>query len=154
MLVKSVSFGSYGAPASKSEHKKLDKLAKEFTSGSVEDQQLVTLAHDVFEIRPWYCSEGASFKDEDLNKANSFMDAMRKGFEKGNSILAYALGKAVLYSPAGRADNCDFDDLPIGKIKTLRTELCEQSMVTNEETGIAVTKPEYVAINRKIDSII
>ena len=43
MLVKSVSFGSFGAPASKSEHKKLDKLAKEFTSGRVEYKQLVPL---------------------------------------------------------------------------------------------------------------
>lgn len=91
---------------------------------------------------------------DDIETGNKFMSALKKNLEKGNSKLAYALGKAVLRSPAGKANNGDFEDLPLGELGSLRDTLFAFSTIKDTETGKKSTRPECVAINRQIDSII
>jgi hypothetical protein len=154
MLINSISFAGYAKKADKQEHKKLDQIAETYTTKSPQDRNLTKLAHDVFEITPWQCSEGSMLEIEDRKTGNEFMAALRKGLEEGNSKLAYALGRAVLHSPAGRADNCDFEDLPLGEIGKLDNTLYAFSTTKDAITGVRKIRPECVAINRTVDSII
>ena len=153
MFINSISFSGYAKKADKSQHKKLDQVANTYTTKSTEDKKITELAHDVFEITPWECSEGAMLELEDRETGDKFMSALRKGLKEGNSKLAYALGRAVLHSPAGRADNCDFEDLPLGELGKLSNALYDFSTVRDNITGKRKIKPECVAINREVNNI-
>lgn len=155
MFINSISFSGYARRATKQEEARLDKVEKDYTTGSEDDKKLVELAHDVFQIRPWQCSEGAMLEKNDIKTADKFMKALRESLDKGNKKLAYAVGRVVLQSsPAGKANNADFDDLPLGEIKTLHYDLVDAATKRNPKTGSVEYIPEYLELSRKIDKTI
>ena len=155
MFINSISFSGYARKATREEEARLDKVEKEYTTGSAEDKKLVGLAHDVFQIRPWQCSEGAMLEKNDIKTADKFMKALRESLENGNKKLAYAVGRVVSQSsPAGRANNGDFDDLPLGEIGSLHYELVDAATKKNPKTGHVEYDPAYIEMNKKIDKTI
>ena len=155
MFINSISFSGYSRKATKEETERLDKVAKEYTTGNKKDKKLIELARDVFKITPWQCSEGAMLEKNDIQTADKFMKALRESLDKGNKKLAYAVGRVVLQSsPAGKANNADFDDLPLGEIKTLHYDLVDAATKRNPKTGSVEYIPEYLELSRKIDKTI
>ena len=155
MFINSISFSGYSRKATKEETERLDKVAKEYTTGNKKDKKLIELARDVFKITPWQCSEGAMLEKNDIQTADKFMKALRESLEKGNKKLAYAVGRVVLQSsPAGKADNGDFDDLHLGEIGSLHYQLVDAATKRNPETGKIEFIPEYLELNKKIDKIV
>ena len=152
MRVSPVSFMGWGRKATQADHNIVDKVAKIYGSGSQEDEKIVKLTHDVFQIVPWACSEGETIEQEDRAISDAFMKVMREDLKNGNSQLAYAMGRlVVLKSPAGRANNSDFDhDLPLGDIKNLGQSLYEHSKVYNYETKSYEQRPEFAEVEKVV----
>lgn len=154
MNITPVSFGFRKTSVYNADHNTINEVATKYTKNTTDDKLLVKQAHDVLDIVPWGCSEGDTIDKEDRVISDGFMETFKRQINRGNKSLAYALGRLIsTKSLAGRADNCGFDDLPLGEIGTLRTELAKSSYVKNTKTGIKEKDPEMAAIDRFIANV-
>ena len=137
------------------EHENLNKVANMFTTGSIEDDAFIKRAHDVIDIEPWGCSEGAMIEKEDRKISDKFVDTMVSNFKNGNKNLAYALGRMIEFSRAGKANNCGFDDLELGKIGELRKTIFDASYVRDPKSKELIgPKAEYKDVKATMDDLI
>lgn len=151
MNITSVSFGMRKISAYETSHNTINKVADRYAEDTVDDNLLVKQAHDVLDIVPWSCSEGDTIDAEDRVISDGFMETFKRQIKRGNRALAYAMGSLISTgSLAGRADNCGFDDLPLGKIETLKTDLIESSYINNPKTGKKEKDPQMEEIERFI----
>ena len=93
-------------------------------------------------------------KTEDRKVSDKFMDTMVSNFREGNKKLAYALGRMVELSRAGRANNCGFADLPLGKIENIRGVVLDESKTYDAKTGTYTVNPDYTEVVKTMDNII
>ena len=158
MGIQPISFKAWitKSPASlQKEHENLNKVANMFTTGSEQDDAFIKRAHDVIDITPWGCSEGAMLEKEDIKTSDKFVDTMMNNLKNGNKNLAYALGRMIEDSRAGRANNGGFSDLKLGKIENLRATLFDETHLRNPEThAIASPKPEFKEVKATMDDLI
>ena len=158
MGIQSISFKGWITKSPDSlqqEHERLNKVAQMYTTGSVQDDAFIKRAHDVVDITPWGCSEGAMIEKEDRAVSDKFFDTMVSNFQNGNKKLAYALGRMIELSRAGKANNGDFEDLKLGKIEDLRATIFDESYQRDPKTHAVTTpKPEYKEVKETMDQII
>lgn len=154
MNITPISFGTRKKSVYGISHNTINKVADRYSKNTVDDELLIKQTHDVLDIVPWSCSEGDTIDAEDRLISDGFMETFKRQLKRGNKVLAYAMGSLISTgSLAGRANNCDFDDLPLGKIETLRTDLVESSYIKNPKTGKKEKDPQIEEVNRFIANV-
>jgi hypothetical protein len=154
MNIAPVSFGIKKTSIYGATHNTLNKVADKYTKDTPEDKLLIQQAHDVLDIVPWSCSEGDTIDTKDRLVSDGFMETLKYHFNRGNKALAYAMGSLISNrSLAGRASNCGFDDLPLGKIENLKSNLSDIAYVENPQTGIKEKDPEMAKIERFVADV-